>query len=271
MRSQEQWQLAGTAPEVYARYLVPAIFGPWAPVLNDLVAPQPGERVLDVACGPGVVARVAAERVGATGQVIGLDLNPGMLAVARALPPPVGAPVMWQEGRADALPFPEASFDLVFCQLGLQYFPDRPAALQEMSRVLRLDGRIALMVWRPIEYSPGFALLAEALAQHVSAEAATMMRAPFALGEAEALRSLLMEAAFRDVEVRPATEMVRFPSPADFVRWQVAGSPLAGPVAHASEHAREALLDHMSAVLQSYTGAEGLVFPIEAHVARARK
>jgi ubiquinone/menaquinone biosynthesis C-methylase UbiE len=235
------------------------------------VAPQPGERVLDVACGPGVVARVAAERVGATGQVVGLDLNPGMLAVARALPPPVGAPVVWQEGRADALPFPEASFNLVFCQLGLQYFPDRPAALREMSRVLRLDGRIALLVWRPIEYSPGFALLAEALAQHVSAEAAAIMRAPFALGEAEALRSLLVEAAFRDVEVRPATEMVRFPSPVDFVRWQVAGSPLAGPVAQASERAREALLEHMGAALQPYTGAEGLVFPIEAHLARARK
>lgn len=271
MSPQEQWQLAGNAPEVYAHHLVPAIFGPWAPILNDCVAPQPGEQVLDIACGTGVVTRVAAERVGAMGRVSGLDLNPGMLAMARALPPPTGAPVTWHEGRAEALPFPDASFDVVFCQLGLQYFPDRPAALQEMRRVLRPTGRVAVLVWRPIQHSPGFALLADALAQHVSAEAATMMRAPFALGEKAALKCLLVETGFHDVEVRAATEMVRFPSPEDFVRWQAAGSPLAGPVAQASEQARAALLEHMRTALQAYMGAEGLVFPIEAHVARAKK
>jgi SAM-dependent methyltransferase len=157
--------------------------------------------VLDVACGTGVVARVAAQRVGATGRVVGVDLNPGMLAVARALPPPPGASIVWQEGSADALPLPEASFDVVFCQLGLQYFPDRPKALREMCRVLRPNGRMALLVWRSIQLSPGFALLAEALAQHVSAEAAAIMRAPFALEEAETLRSLTEGAGFHAVEV----------------------------------------------------------------------
>jgi ubiquinone/menaquinone biosynthesis C-methylase UbiE len=268
---QEQWQLAGNAPEVYERYLVPAIFGPWAPVLNDLVRPQPDEHVLDVACGTGVVARVAAERVGATGRVVGVDLNPGMLAVARALPPPPGASIVWHEGSADALPLPEASFDVVFCQLGLQYFPDRPKALREMCRVLRPSGRMALLVWRSIQHSPGFALLAEALAQHVSAEAAAIMRAPFAFEEAETLRSLTEGAGFHAVEAQATRGTVRFPSPADFVRWQAAGSPLAGPVAQASERARDALLDQMLIVLRPYVGAEGLVFPIAAHLVQAQK
>src|SRR5919198_597316 len=182
---QERWQLAGTAAEIYQEHLVPAIFGPWAPVVADSASLQPGERVLDVACGTGAVAREAAARVGATGTVVGLDLNPGMLAAARGVPITSGASVDWREGDASAMPFPDASFDVVLCQLGLQYFPDRPAALKEMHRVLVPGGRLVLMVWQSIERSPGFALLAEALERHVDASAAAIMRAPFAFTDPE--------------------------------------------------------------------------------------
>ena len=85
MNQQGQWQVAGSAPEVYERELVPAVFGAWAPILVELAEPRPSERVLDVACGTGVVARIAATRVGPTGTVVGIDLNPGMLSVARSL------------------------------------------------------------------------------------------------------------------------------------------------------------------------------------------
>jgi len=85
MSQQGQWQVAGGAPEVYERELVPAVFGVWAPILVDLARPRPGERVLDVACGTGIVARIAAARVGPTGSVVGVDLNPGMLSVARSV------------------------------------------------------------------------------------------------------------------------------------------------------------------------------------------
>src|SRR5689334_18760846 len=114
MSRQAQWQLDGTAPALYQRYLVPAVTALWATDLVERVRLQSGTRVLDVACGTGVVARVAAERVGGTGQVAALDLNPGMLAVARALPT-AGAAISWYEGSALALPFPEAAFDVVFC------------------------------------------------------------------------------------------------------------------------------------------------------------
>ena len=131
VEQQTQWQVAGSAPENYERYLVPAIFGPFATDLVELSAIQPGERVLDVACGPGVVARLAAEVVGATGRVVGVDLNAGMLAVARTLPLARGAPVEWREDDAAALQLPDGGFDVVLCQQGLQVFPDRPAALRE--------------------------------------------------------------------------------------------------------------------------------------------
>lgn len=156
----EQWQVTGSAAEVYQRELVPAIFGPWAPRVVALAAPAAGERALDVACGTGVVARLVAERVGPEGQVAGLDLNPGMLAVASGLPV-AGAPIGWVQASAVRMPFPDRSFEVVCCQLGLQYFPARPAALAEMARVLAPGGRLAVMVWRSIDHSPGFAALAE--------------------------------------------------------------------------------------------------------------
>src|SRR3989442_10856148 len=223
MSQQERWQLGGNAPEIYERHLVPAIFRPWAPIVVELGRLQPGERVLDVACGTGIVARVAAKHVGSSGRVVGLDINPEMLTIARSLPPAPGAVVEWREAGVDAMPFPDAAFDVVFCQLGLQYFPDRPAALREMRRVLVTRGRLALMVWRPIQFSPGFAMLAEALEHRVSTEAASVMRAPFSLGEVGGLRVLIEGGGFHSVTIRPATGTVRFPSLEDFVRHQVAG------------------------------------------------
>src|SRR5262249_50091425 len=124
---QEQWQLDAGAPELYQRYLVPAITAMWAADLVELADLRTGERVLDAACGTGVVARAAAPRVGATGSVSGLDLNPGMLEVARSLPAVDGAPITWHEGSVLELPFGDGSFEVVLCQLGLQFFPDRPA------------------------------------------------------------------------------------------------------------------------------------------------
>ena len=105
MSQAERWQLGGNAPEVYETQLVPAIFEPWAPLLVAQAALRAGERVLDIACGTGVVTRLVAPQVGPTGYVVGLDLNPGMLARARTSPPPEGAAVEWREGDAAALPF----------------------------------------------------------------------------------------------------------------------------------------------------------------------
>src|SRR5215216_4533148 len=154
MNQQTQWQVGGNAAEIYEQHLVPTVFGPWAADLIGAASPQPGERVLDVACGTGVVARLAAECVGAGGKVVGLDLNPGMLAVARSVASPT--PIDWREDSAVALPFEAGAFDLVCCQQGLQFFPDRPAALRQMHRVLVPGGRLGLATWRPIQYSPGF-------------------------------------------------------------------------------------------------------------------
>jgi SAM-dependent methyltransferase len=274
MSDQGQWQVAGNAAETYERALVPAVFAAWASQVVALADPRPGERVLDVACGTGVVTRLAAQRVGTTGNVVGLDLNPGMLAVAAssaANQPPTDAPITWREASATKMPLPDGSFEIVYCQLGLQFFPDRPAALREMYRVLAPGGRLGLMVWRGIEHSSGFGMLAGALARHVSSEAAGIMRAPFALADAEELRGLINAARFRDITIRPVAGTVRFPSVARFVQDYVAGSPLAGHVAKASDETRAALVNEVGDALRSYLAGAVLTFPIEAHRASAKK
>lgn len=268
MTQQGQWQVAGSAPEVYERELVPAVFGAWAPALVELAQPHPGERVIDVACGTGIVARLAAKRVGPTGVVVGVDLNPGMLNVARSVA--ATGSFQWQEASADKLPFPDGSFDVVYCQLGLQFFADKTAALREMRRISGAEGRLAITVWRGIQESPGFAALAEALERHIGQAAATIMRAPFGLSDSGELEALVSAAGFQDVAVQQRNGMVRFPSVERFVLSYVAGSPLAGPVSKADDAAREALIIDVGNALKKHMGNTELAFPIGAHLLSAR-
>lgn len=266
MSPQEQWQLTGSAPDTYERHIVPALFTPWARSLVETAALRPGERVLDVACGTGVVTRMAAERVGPGGKVVGLDLNAGMLEVARARAPAID----WREGSATELPLAAATFDVVLCQQGLQFFPDRPAALREMRRVLVPGGRLALSVWRSLEFSPGHKALVEALERHIGADAAAIVRAPFALGAPEELRVLVAGAGFREVAVRSAVEDVRFPSVDEFPLVQAGATPVAPFVARAPESARAALVQDVKIALARYVSHGKLVWPIQANVVTAR-
>jgi ubiquinone/menaquinone biosynthesis C-methylase UbiE len=274
MTEQGQWQIAGNAAAIYDQALVPAVFAPWAPLVVALADPRPGDRVLDVACGTGVVTRLAARRVGRTGKVIGLDLNPGMLAFAASLTasdPPTNAPITWREASATNMPLPDAAYDIGYCQLGLQFFPDRPAAIREMHRVLVSGGRLGLMVWQGIQYSPGFGALAAALAQHISSEAAGIMRAPFALAEAEQLRELVAAGGFHDITIQSVEGTVRFPSVSRFAQDYVGGSPLSVHVAKVSDEARAAMISEVRDALTSYVAKDGLTFPIKAHLASAKK
>jgi ubiquinone/menaquinone biosynthesis C-methylase UbiE len=268
MSQQGQWQVTGSAPEVYERELVPAAFGPWASILVELADLKQGDRVIDIACGTGIVARIAAARVKPSGAVAGVDLNPGMLNVARSLRTlDDAAPVHWQEASADKLPFPDGSFDVAYCQLGLQFFADRPAALREM---LSAKGRLAVMVWGGIQESPGFETFAEILERRISPAAATIMRAPFGLSDADELSRLVTAAGFRNITVQRKLGVVEFPSIERFVLSYVAGTPLAGHVSQASDVARENLTSDSKVALAQYIGDRGLSFPIAAHLLTAK-
>jgi ubiquinone/menaquinone biosynthesis C-methylase UbiE len=270
-QKQSAWNDYGrSGPEIYERHMVPAIFGPWAVDLVKLSAPKPGERVLDVACGTGIVARLATQHIGPKGRVVGLDLNSGMLTVARSAS--LGFEnIEWREGNATALPLSDKTFDLVLCQQGLQFFPDRLASSKEMHRVLAPGGRLAISVWSSISNCPGFLALAEALESHVGSEAAAFMRSPFSLTTESELRSLVEGAGFRGVRIHPATKRLVFPSPEEFVKRYVGASPLANIVARAESKSQQALLDSVSKALQSYVSPDGLAFPIETNFLLAHR
>jgi ubiquinone/menaquinone biosynthesis C-methylase UbiE len=239
--------------------MVGAIFRPWADDILALAELRAGVRVLDVACGTGAVTRVVAERVGGPGRVVGLDLSPGMLAVARASSEPG---IEWRAGNAMAMPFPDGSFDRVLCHQGLQFMPDRLAALREMRRVLVAGGRLVLGVFCS---SPGNVALALALAPYLGPQAADMVCEPFAFSDREELRSLVVDAGFRDVVISLAARTARFPSPDDFIGYLLA-SRLAGAVAQVPDDDREALVESARAALSPYVDTDGLALPMESHL-----
>ena len=258
---------AGSPVEIYERHMVPAIFAPWSADLLELVEPQPGERVLDVACGTGIVARNASSMVGATGRVVGIDMNASMLEIARSN----YASVEWREGDALAMPFLDQEFDVVVCQQGLQFFPDRSKALREMHRVLVPDGRLGIAVWCSIEASPGYLALAQALERHVDARTAKLMDDLCCLADASEIRALLDGGGFREVTVLRESNMACFASPEEFTRAIAIGSIMRRAGTQFSDETMRLLIEDVSAALQPYVSADGLAFPMEAHLATARR
>jgi SAM-dependent methyltransferase len=246
------WQLDTDSAEAYERYLVPAIFEPFARALVALAAPTAGERVLDAACGTGVVARYAAPRAG---HVVGADVNAGMLAVAGRIAPQLE----WVQADLAALPFADASFDVVLCQQGLQFVPDRAAALAELRRVLAPGGRILVSVWRGPEHNPGFATFAEVLDR---VGAGDVLRSPFAGGDGDVWREAMLAAGFGDVRRRVELGSPRWPSAAELLRQELASSPVSDPPS-------EALIADLAEALREHTDDDGVVFRMETSVISA--
>ncbi len=255
----ESWQVAGEAAAVYERDLVPALFAEWPGHALDAAGTRTGDRVLDVACGTGVVARVALERGCA---VAGVDLNPGMLAVARSLAPEAD----FREGSASLLPFADDSFDVAIMQFALMYVPDRQLALEEMRRVVVGGGAVVAVVWAPIAMNPGYRALA-AVFDEVAGEHAVTFRSPYSFGEADALRALFAEAGLLRAEVTTIEGTARFSSVASLLRGEIDGSPLAGHISSDDP----ALIARVTAVLGALVRRDGsVVFPNPAVVACGR-
>lgn len=194
--------------DVYDEQFVPALFSQWGPVLCSAAGIAEGQRVLDVACGTGALTFAVADRVLPGGAAFGLDANPEMLAVARRKH---GA-IQWYEGRAESLPFDDASFDAVVSQFGLMFFDDRIAALREMWRMLRPGGRLAVAVCDAIEHSPGYASFAALLDRLFGMQIGDMFRAPFVLGDKDSLRTLCSDAGISAANIVQLKGTVRFES-----------------------------------------------------------
>ncbi len=261
------------AAEVYERFFVPGMMRYWTPLLLQRAAPQPGERVLDVACGTGVVARTMAPLVGPEGRVTGLDINPAMLAVACRQFGDHCDDIDWQEGTADALPFGAGEFDLVTCQHGLQFFKDKPKAAAEMHRVLREGGRAVVEVWQGVENNPFIDRFFETIADTAGIPKADVAT-PYAFGDPEALRGLLAGAGFRQVTVEPVTHDVHFENPARFVELTFKSAAAVVPAyARLATDSQAAMLAKVEArfsdQVRAHTRDGVLTFPLAANFAIA--
>jgi len=258
----------GSATENYERYFVPAIGGPLAEQLVAEAALRPGERVLDVACGTGAVARLAADRVGPAGSVAGADVNPGMLGVARTVAASSGrTKIQWYETAAEAMPLPDAAFDVVFCQLALQFFADRAAAVREMRRVLAPGGRAYASVPAPTAL---FEVLEQAVTHHAGAAIGAFVRQVFSLNDAGELEGLFRNAGFDEVDVRMETRQLRLPAARDFLWQYVHSTPLAGAIGELDAGVRAALERDVVAGWSGWAADGGLVYGHPILTASAR-
>ncbi len=265
MTDRDTGQLNHSAAEVYEAFFIPALFQEWTNRVADAAHLRPGQHVLDVACGTGVLARKAAERVGPDGSVIGLDLNDGMLAVARKRAPQIE----WRQGKAEALPFEDNAFDAVVSQFGLMFFEDRHAALQEMVRVLRPNGHLAIAVWASLEHSPGYTAMVNLLQRLFGDQIANALRAPYILGDVAELRSLMAEAGIPDATISTHSGTARFPSIEAWVHTDIKGWVLADQL---DDGQFALLLTEAETVLTPFVTAEGTVmFDSPAHIISACK
>jgi SAM-dependent methyltransferase len=255
------------AAYAYESLFVPALFGQWAAKVADTARIQSAQRVLDVACGTGVLAREALARSGPGGAVIGLDANPGMLAVAERLAPAVE----WRQGVAESLPFPDQFFDSVVSQFGLMFFTDRRQAIAEMLRVLAPGGHLVIAVWDALDHLPAFAAevaLLERIAGHRAAEA---LRAPFVLGDRQSLARLFAEAGADTAEITTHYGTAQFPGIRAMVEADLRGwLPLMG--IFLTEEQIDRVLQEAENDLRGYVTADGRVrFDVSAHLVREIK
>lgn len=263
MRDRDTGQVTRDAAEVYEEFFVPALFASWTSRVVDAAGIEPGWRVLDVACGTGVLARDVAARVGPEGAVVGLDLNEGMLAVAARRAPEIE----WRNGRAEALPFDDATFDAVVSQFGLMFFEDRKAALREMVRVLRPGGRLAVAVWDSLDHVPGYAALVALLERTLGDDVASLLRAPFVLGDLDALRALVEESGIPDAAIATEQGVARFPSIRSWIFTDVRGWTLAAAV---DDEQFERVAEEAERALRPFVTPDGSVeFPMPAHIVTA--
>lgn len=251
----------------YESLFVPALFEAWTKNLVAGAGIQEGSHVLDIACGTGVLARAALSQAGANARVAGADPAPGMIAAANEIEPRIE----WLLCGAEALDVDDETFDCVVSQFGMMFFQDRQKSTNEMFRVMKPGGSLAIAVWRSVEHNPAYADIISVLQEHVGTAAADALRLPYSLGDAGEVTSVLQNSGFMDISVEAKTESALFPSSRQMVEAELRGwLPLFE--IFLSEDEIDQVLVESDKTLSKYAGPAGeAVFPTSAHIITARK
>lgn len=258
--STETFQIPLEAAETYEERFVPALFAEWAPVIVEAAGVAPGQNVLDVACGTGIVTRTIADLLGGDGEVVGLDLNDSMLTVARRVRPDIE----WRQGDVGDIPFPDGQFDVVTCQMALMFFPDRIRALSEMARVAKAGGTVAVLVPSSLDAQPAWGPFVDVAARHAGPEALSLLSTYWSCGDLAELRGQFSDAGLelRSVVTRIGT--AHFPSVDALVTAEVESTPL---IERIDDDVYGKIKEETRVVLDPFTTSSGaLEAPIECHI-----
>jgi ubiquinone/menaquinone biosynthesis C-methylase UbiE len=266
MSTAERFDVTAEMAEAYEERFVPALFAHWVEPLLDAADVQLGQRVLDVGCGTGVVARHAAERVGPAGGVVGLDRSAAMLEVAARVRPDLE----WREGDVANLPFPEADFDVVTCQAMLMFVPDVDGALRAMARVVRPGGAVAIQVFALLADQPAYGPWVEMVARHAGPDAVQLLGTYWAHGDQDRMRARCESAGLNVSAVVDLVRPASFPSVEAMVRTEVNATPLAERLTEAEQ---KAIVTESRQVLEPWLSpdGEGLKIPIAGYVLVAER
>jgi SAM-dependent methyltransferase len=265
MSAPETFQIPLEQAEMYEAKFVPALFADWAPHVVEMGDVSAGHTVLDAACGTGIVARTAAQRVGPDGRVVGVDLNQAMLTVAeRACPG-----LEFRQADITSLPFDDATFDVVLCQMALMFFPDRTAAIREMGRVVKPDGTVVVMVPSSLDAQPAYRPLVELTARHAGPDAVAMLSAYWACGDLDELLGTTRDAGLEALSTRTRMGTARFDSIDEFISVEVEGTPVRERL---TDQEYDTVRREANRVLEEFVAADGTArIPIEGHLVAARQ
>ena len=261
----DNFKLTKAAALKYEAHSVPAMFAPLARATLDKINMPTAGNIVDVACGTGALTRLIAEKMPGRGKITGTDLNETMIEVAKATQPDTRHEIYWCAADVGNLPFDDGRFDMAFVQQGLQFFPEKAAALAEIRRVLRDNGRLILTCWRAI--SPFNQALAEALARHVGDAAAEKARAPFSFRDGTLIAGLLRDAGF----VAEAHDAIVLHRRFADLGAQIMALPVEKDLRAKGVEATDLVISQVATALEPYNQDGVFVVPQEAHFFDVRK
>lgn len=265
MDEMEKGQISTNAAEVYEEFFVPALFSQWSAKIVKSARIKEGDKVVDVSCGTGVLAREVAKKVGSEGHVVGVDLNDGMLAVAARIAPHIE----WRKGDAEKLPLKDDSYDAVVSQFGMMFYQNRVASIHEMFRVTRPGGRLAVAVWDSLNNTPGYAAMTELLEHLFGVNVANALRIPYNLGDVDKLREIFIEGGINNFEISTYPGKAIFPSIESWVHTDIRGWTLSNMI---NEEQYQLLLREAKREFKKFIGYDGKVtFSAPAHIVVAHK
>lgn len=268
MNTADTYHLSTNAAEGYERQKVPSLFGPMARATLDAVSLPEGAHIIDVACGTGIISKVAAERLAGQGRIVGTDLNPAMIEVAQNTMPATRHRIEWCTCDVTELPFEDGEFDIAFCQQGLQFFPDKPKALSEVRRVLKANGQLFLTCWKSV--TPLFQAASDSLRHRIGDEIAEQALRPYAFRDGNVISSLLKEAGFEIDNVSALVVDRHLTPPHHAVRAEILAQPFEQALRASGDATIDTIVEDVVVALEAYGDGEAITVPSEVHLFRAR-